>query len=49
MGGEVSEWFGVKVWLMQVLGISQWLFNLYMEGMVREVNARTFGSVVQMV
>ena len=36
---EVSEWFPVRVGLRQGCVMSPWLFKLYMDGMVREVNA----------
>ena len=36
---EVSEWFPVRVGLRQGCAMSPWLFNLYIDGAVREVNA----------
>ena len=36
---EVSEWFPVSG-LKQECVMSPWLFNLYIDGVVREVNAR---------
>ena len=36
----LSEWFHVCVGLRQGCGMSLWLFNMYMDGVVREVNAR---------
>ena len=36
---EVSEWFPVRVELRQGCVMSPWLFNLYIDGVVREVNA----------
>ena len=38
-GNEVSEWFPVRVGLRQGCVMSPWLFNLYIDGVVREVNA----------
>ena len=39
VGNDVSEWFPVRVGLRQGCVMSPWLFNLYMDGVVREVNA----------
>ena len=49
VGCEVSNWFPVKVGLRQGCVMSPWLFNVYMDGVVREVKARTYGKGVQMV
>ena len=35
----MSEWFLVRVGLRQDVVMSPWLFNLYIDGVVREVNA----------
>ena len=43
VGNEVSEWFPVRVGLRQGCVMSLWLFNLDIDGVVREVNARVFG------
>ena len=40
VGVDVSEWFLVNVRLRQGCAMSQWLFNVYMDGVVQEVNAR---------
>ena len=40
VGNDVSEWFPVNVGLRQGDGISPWLFNVYMDGVVQEVNVR---------
>ena len=40
IGMAVSEWFQVNVGLRQGCVMSPWLFNVYMDGVVREVNAR---------
>ena len=37
---DVSEWFPVNIGLKQGWVMSPWLFNVYMDGVVREVNAR---------
>ena len=39
-GNNASEWFPVNVGLRQGCVISPWLFNVYMDGVVREVNVR---------
>ena len=49
IGGEVSEWFSVNVGVRQGCVMSPWLFNLYMDGVVREVQARTLGRGAQLV
>ena len=41
---DVSERFSVIVGLRQGCVISSWLFNVYMDGVVREVNARVLGK-----
>ena len=40
MGNDLSEFFPVKVGLRQGYVMSLWLFNVYMDGVVREVNVR---------
>ena len=37
---DVSEWLTVNVGLRQGCVMSPWLFNVYMDGVVREVNVR---------
>ena len=44
VGNEVSEWFPVNVGLRQGCVMSPWLFNVYMAGVVREVNVRLLGK-----
>ena len=39
-----SEWFDVKVGLRQGCVMSPWLFNIYMDGVVREVEVRARGK-----
>ena len=39
VGMDVSEWFPVNVGLRQGCVMSPWLLNVYMDGVVREVNA----------
>ena len=38
VGNDVSEWFPVNVGLRQGCVMCPWLFNVYMDGVVREVN-----------
>ena len=38
-GNEVSEWFPMRVGLRQGCAMLPWLFNLYIDGVVREINA----------
>ena len=44
MGNVVSEWFPVNFRLRQGCFMSPWLFNVYMDGVVREVNVRVLGK-----
>ena len=46
---EVSEWFPVRVGLIQGCVMLPWLFNLYIDGAVREVNARVLGRGLKLV
>ena len=43
VGNEVSEWFPMRVGLRQGCVMLLWLFNLYIDGVVREVNAGVLG------
>ena len=49
VGNEVSEWFLVRVGLIQGCVMSPWLFNLYIDGVVREVNARVLSRGLKLV
>ena len=44
VGNDVSEWFPVNVGSRQGCVMSPWLFNVYMDGVVREVNVRMLGA-----
>ena len=44
VGNDVSKWFPVNVGLRQGCVMSPWLFNVYMNGVVREVNVRVLGK-----
>ena len=49
VGNEVSEWFPVRVGLRQGCVMSPWLFNLYIDGVVREVNAWVLGRGLKLL
>ena len=49
VGSERSDWFPVRVGLRQGCVMSPWLFNIYMDGLVREVNARVFGKGLKLL
>ena len=49
VGNDVSEWFPVNVGLRQGCVTSPWLFNVYMDGVVREVNARVLGKGLELL
>ena len=49
VGKEQSDWFEVNVGLRQGCVMSPWLFNVYMDGVVREVNARVQGAGLALV
>ena len=48
MGNDVSEWFPVNVGLRQGCVMSPCLFNVYMYGVVREMNARVLGKGLEL-
>ncbi len=43
LGNVVSDWLSVRVGLRQRCVMSPWLFNVYMDGVIREVHARMLG------
>ena len=47
VGNDVSEWFPGNVGLRQGCVMSPWLFNVYMDGVVREVNV--IGKVLELL
>ena len=49
VGNDVSEWFPVNVGLRQGCVLSPWLFNVYMDGVVREVNVRVLGKGLELL
>ena len=48
VGNEVSEWIRVNVGLRQGCVMSPW-FNVYMDGVVREVNVRVHGKGLELL
>ena len=44
VGNDVSEWFPVNLGLRQGCVMSPWLFNVYMDGVFREVNVGSLGK-----
>ena len=49
VGNDVSYWFPVNVGLRQGCVMSPWLFNVYMDGVVREVNVRLLGKGLKLL
>ena len=49
VGNDVSELFPVNVGLRPGCVMSPWLFNLYMDGLVREVNVRVLGKGLELL
>ena len=49
VGNEESDWFPVRVGLRQGCVMSPWLFNVYMDGVVKEVNARILGRGLELI
>ena len=49
VGNDVSEWFPVNVGLRQGCVMSPWLFNVYMDGVVREGNVRVLGKWLELL
>ena len=45
----VSEWFPVNIGLRQGCVMSPFLFNVYMDGVVREVNVRVLGKGLELL
>ena len=46
---DVSQWFSVNVGLRQGCVMSPWLFNVYMDGVVRKVNVRVLGKGLELL
>ena len=49
VGNDVSEWFLVNVGVRQGCVMSQWFFKVYMDGVVREVNARVLRKGLELL
>ena len=49
VGNDVSEWFPVNAGLRQGCVMSPWLFDVYMDGVVREVNVRVLGKGLELL
>ena len=49
VGNDVSEWFPVNVGLRQGCVMSPLLFNVYMDGVVREVNITVLGKGLKLL
>ena len=49
VGKDVSEWFPVNVGLRQGCMMSPWLFNVYMDGVVRLVNVRVLAKLLELL
>ena len=49
VGNDVSEWFPVNVRLRPGYVMSPWLFNIYMDGVVRKVNVRVLGKGLELL
>ena len=49
VGNDVSEWFPVNVGLRQGCVMSLWLFNVYMDCVVQEVNIRVLGKGLELL
>ena len=49
VGNKVGEWFSARVGLRQGCVMLPWLFNLYIDGVVREVNARVLCRGLKLV
>ena len=49
VGNDASEWFPVNVGLRQGCVMSPWLFTVYMDGVVQEVNVRVLGKGLELL
>ena len=49
VGNDVSEWFPVNMGLRQGCVMSPWLFNVYMDGVVGEVNVGVLGKELELL
>ena len=49
VGNDASEWFPVNVGLRHGCVMSPWLFNVYIDGRVREENVRILGKGLELL
>ena len=49
MGNNANEWFPVNVGLRQGCVMSPWLVNVYMDGVVREMNVRVLWKGLELL
>ena len=49
VGNDSSEWFPVNVGFRWGCRMSPWFFNVYMDGVVREVNVRALGKGLELL
>ena len=49
VGMDVSEWLPVNIGLRQGCVMSPWLFNVFMDGVVRKVNARVLWKGLELL
>ena len=49
VGNDVSDWFPVNVGLRQSCVMSPCFFNVYMDGVVREVNVRVLEKGLELL
>ena len=49
VGNHMIEWFPVNVGLRQGCVMSSWLFNVYICGVVREVNVKVLGKGLELL
>ena len=45
---DVNDWFTVNVGYRQGCAMSPWLFNVYMDGVVRQVKAMVNGKSLEL-
>ena len=49
VGNDVSDWFPVNAGLLQGCVMFPWLFNVYMDGVVSELNVRVLGKELELL
>ena len=49
VGNNASEWFPVNVGLRHGCVMSIWLFNVYIDGVIREMNIRVIGKGMELL